>query len=159
MAKITVVLDVDVVTDHLRVIKNFKAVQLNQQDGHKVFQSISVDEIGFELVCTNSNAEMSFIFSSKDGKKGSSLAVAAAVEGPGLSMTCKGTFSVNLRRGADDVLKNLGDALDLRLRAVVGKGGMYSRGGFTAPIKNGDFDQQSTDWKKDFPMVTQYSIK
>jgi hypothetical protein len=68
-------------------------------------------------------------------------------------------FSITLRRGADGMLKDLGDALDLRLRGVIGKGGLYARGGFTAPVAGGDFEQKTVNWKESFPKITDYTIK
>ena len=67
-----------------------------------------------------------------------------------------GQFSRTLRRGADSVLKEMGEDLDLRLRGVTWKGGFYN--GFTAPVLGGDFAQKSQVWRDSFPRVDRYSI-
>lgn len=159
MAKLNLTLDVELVTDALRIQRDFEEAILSRQEAEEMLSRLPPEDIGVEIVSTNADAEMSIPISRKEGKKGAVLEVAISTEGPGLSVTCKGDFSVALRRGADSILKDLGDALDLRLRAVVGKGGMYARGGFTAPIKGSDFEQETPDWKYKLPIISHHTIK
>jgi len=140
-------------------MKDFEETTLNKEEASAMISRLEADDIGFEIVSANANAEMSIPVSRKEGKKGSILNVSISPDGPGLSLTCKGEFSITLRRGADSMLKDLGNALDLRLRGVIGKGGLYARGGFTAPVAGGDFEQKTVNWKESFPKITDYTIK
>lgn len=159
MAKLNVAIDVEFVTDALLIRRDSERAILSRQETEQILSGLSPEDIGVEIVSTNADAGMSIPISLKDGKKGAILEVTLSADGAGLFLRCKGNFSVTLRRGADSLLKDLGDALDLRLRAVIGKGGYYGRGGFTAPVRGSDFDQETTDWKNKLPAISNFGIK
>ena len=157
MAKLYVEVDLTFETEPLLVDEDFSEVQLDYDAGHTKFNSVDPEELEFEVVCANPDAEMSFLFRPKNGNKGSIFNVKYNPEAPGLLVEFKGNYSVTLRSGADTLLKKYEDTLDLRLRAVTWKGGAYM--GFAAILRGGDYEQQSDNWRETFPKITNYSLK
>lgn len=130
---------------------------LDFEKGRKLFKSIDPEELEFEIISTNEDAECALLFSHKNGKKGSVFEVNHKENNPGLFVSISGSFSLLLRRGADTDLKKLGSELDLRLRAVTWKGGAYM--GFAAIIEGGDYEQSTGGWRETFPKIANFSIK
>lgn len=156
MAKLNIELDLKFTTSALIVLEDFEEKNLDAKASIELLDSISIEDLRFEVVSTNEDAEMSIEFSSKDGKRNAVFEVCSNGDDPGLRVKINGQFSRTLRRGADSVLKEMGENLDLRLRGVTWKGGFYN--GFTAPVLGGDFAQKSQVWRDSFPRVDRYSI-
>lgn len=157
MAKLIVEVDLTFNTDALLVDEDFSEVHLDYDAGRSKFESTDYQELEFELISTHPEAEAAFLFKPKDGDKASVFKVQYNSNAPGLFVELKGTFSVNLRSGVDQLLKEYQDSLDLRLRAVTWKGGAYM--GFAAIVTGGDYEQQSDNWRETFPAITNYSIR
>lgn len=157
MAKLNLVMDIDFITSALIVVDDDGQKNLDSAAGLALLNGISKEDLSFEVVSTNEGSEMSVQFSLKDGKKGSVFEVALNGEGPGLSVKISGQYGRTLRKGADTLLKELGDSLDLRLRGVTWKGGYYY--GFSAPVLGGDFFQDSDGWKETFPKIDRFTVK
>jgi hypothetical protein len=157
MAILTVKVDFSLSTEALLVTKDSYRVSLSGDDGLKYFLSVPGNEVQLEIVSTNEGAEASFPFGLEDAKKGAILEISPRQDGAGLSLRASGVFSIKLRKGADEMLKNFGSNLDLRLRAVIWNGGYYR--GFSAPIAGGDYEQVGSDWARTFPAVREFSVK
>jgi hypothetical protein len=157
MANLIIDVDFSVETENLRITKDFEEVKLDKKEGEEFFSNINADEIKFEVISTNDDADASFSFGIEDGKKGAIMKVEPLASAAGLQLHTKGEFSVKLRKGADAMLKNLGPNLDLRLRAVTWKGGSYM--GFAAPLRSGDYEQESDGWRDSFPKIEKFLIK
>lgn len=158
MAKLNLEMDIEFTTAALIVVdEDGQEKNLDAGSGLDLLNGISVEDLSFEVVSTNKGSEMSVQFSIKDGKKNSVFEVSPNGENPGLRVKILGQFSRVLRKGADSLLKELGETLDLRLRAVTWKGGSYY--GFSAPVLDGDFNQFSDSWYETFPKINHFSIK
>jgi len=157
MAKLIIDVDFSVETENLRITKDFEEVKLDKKEGEKFFSNINAAEIKFEVISTNDDADASFSFGIEDGKKGAIMKVEPLASAAGLQLHAKGEFSVKLRKGVDTMLKNLGPNLDLRLRAVTWKDGIYM--GFAAPLRSGDYEQESDGWRDSFPKIEKFLIK
>jgi hypothetical protein len=158
MAKLNLEMDIEFTTAALIVVdEGGQEKNLDSGSGIDLLNGISVEDLSFEVVSTNKGSEMSVQFSIKDGKKGSVFEVSPNGENPGLRVKILGKFSRALRKGADAELKELGETLDLRLRAVTWKGGYYN--GFSAPVLGGDFSQVSESWYETFPKINRFSVK
>jgi len=157
MSKLTVTLDLNFNTSALLINEDFNNVNLNEIRQTDLLSKISIDDIQFEIVSTNPSAGLSFPVSRKHGKKGFVFDISNRKDGPGLDVTIKGNYAVSLRTGADQMLLDLGDKLDLRVLAVIWKGGYYN--GFSAYVEGGDHEQKSGNWQETFPKVDQFSIK
>ena len=156
MAKLIIKVDVTFKTDALLVDEDFSDVHLDYDAGRAKFEATDYQELEFEVISTHPEAEVAFLFKPKDGDKGSVFTVQYNPDTPGLYVELRGTYSVKLRAGADKLLKQYQDSLDLRLRAVTWKGGAYK--GFAAIVHGGDYEQQSDNWRETFPPITDYSI-
>lgn len=157
MADLIIDIDFSLETENLRIRKNSEEVKLDLEEGKKYFSSVPSEEVKFEVVSTNDDAEVGLWFGIENGKKGAFLDVRPLSSAAGLMLQAKGKFSVRLRKGADTLLKNLGADLDLRLRAVTWKDGSYR--GFCAPLKLGDYEQKNAGWRESFPKVDKFLIK
>lgn len=157
MAKLNLEMNIEFTTAALIVVDDDGQKNLDLASGIALLNSISKEDLSFEVVSTNQGSEMSVQFSSKDGKKGSLFDVAPNNENPGLRVKISGQYSRTLRKGADTLLKELGDSLDLRLRGVTWKGGYYY--GFSAPVLGGDFFQETDGWQETFPRMERFSVK
>jgi len=157
MAKLIIDVDFSVETENLRITKDFEEVKLDKKEGEEFFSNINADEIKFEVISTNDDADASFSFGIEDGKKGAIMKVEPLASAAGLQLHAKGEFSVKLRKGVDTMLKNLGPNLDLRLRAVTWKDGIYM--GFAAPLRSGDYEQERDGWRESFPKSEKFLIK
>jgi hypothetical protein len=159
MPKLTVKIDSTFKTMPLQVHdkKLFKKVFLDAEAGAKLFATVPAEELEFEVVSTNEGADASFPFSAKCAKKGAIFEIALADGGKGLDVTIKGEFVVSLRAGVAQVLNKVAESLDLRIRGVIWKGGYYQ--GFTAWVKDSDYEQNTPEYAETFPKVSFYSIK
>lgn len=157
MAKLIVKVDLTFQTDALLVDEDFSEVHLDYDTGRSKLEATDHQELEFEVISTHPEAEVAFLFKPKDGGKDSVFKVQYNSDKPGICVELKGTFSVNLRSGVDQFLKEYQDNLDLRLRAVTWKGGAYM--GFAAIVSGGDYEQQSDNWRETFPEITNYSIR
>jgi hypothetical protein len=157
VSKLKMVLDLTFKTSALTVTEDFKQTNLNEKGQNELLQKIDIDDIQFEIISTNPSADLSFPASRKNGKKTDIFEVSNRVDGAGLDVKIKGTYSVSLRSGAGEMLAELGETLDLRVRAVIWKGGYYN--GFSAYVEGGDHEQKSDNWQETFPKVDQFSIK
>lgn len=159
MAKLTVVLETKFKTDPLRVRdkKTFKEVTLGAAEAAKFFAKVPKEELEFDIVSTNEDAEASFPYQAKHGKKGAVLHISPPDDEGRLAVEITGEFTVDLRAGVSGMLKPLGKQLDLRLRGVMWKGGAYN--GFMAPVQGGDYDQDSEKWADTFPTVSSFLLK
>jgi hypothetical protein len=136
--------------------KSFEEVFLATKKSCEFFSKVPKDELTFEVVSTNEDAEASFPFGIKDGGPNSSFDVTQLADGS-LEAKIKGEFSLTMRAGADKALRAVGKKLDLRVRGVMWKGGAYN--GFMAWVKDSDYEQNSARWFETFPEVHQFSIK
>jgi len=102
-------------------------------------------------------SDASFPFSAKSGKKGAIFQVALVDGGKALETTIQGEFVVSLRAGVAQVLNKVAGPLDLRIRGVIWKGGYYQ--GFTAWVKDSDYEQNTPGYAETFPRVQSYIIK
>lgn len=143
---------------HIETRGGFREKFLNASSGVEFFDRIPLEELGFEVVSTNKGAEVSIGFSKKDGKKGAIFEVSNIIDAPGLHVRIVGGFSRLLRRGADTMLKELGNNLDLRVRTITGKAGSYIDG-FSAPVSGGDYEQETQNWPATFPKIDRFEIK
>lgn len=157
MAKVVVDVDLNFNTGALLVDEDFSEVHLDYDAGRSKFEATDYQELEFEIISTHPEAEVAFLFKAKDGDKHSIFKVQYNSVAPGLCVELKGTLSQNLRDGAEEILKEYQDNLDLRLRAVTWKGGAYM--GFAAIVSGGDYEQQSDNWRETFPAITNYSIR
>jgi len=124
----------------------------------KLFRSIDAMKVGVEVVSTNKDAEMSFVFNQSGmKKKGAICEIEIRDDGNGLSCTIDAKFEVTLRSGVAPLLKKPGKKLDLRLRGVTGNDGVWS--GFFARVAGGDLEQTAKNWKTTFPKIREFSIK
>ena len=121
------------------------------------FSKVPTDELTFDVVSTNEDAEASFPFSLANGKKGAIFDVKLVDDGKFLEAKIAGDFSVDLRSGVAGMLKGVGDQLDLRIRGVMWRGGAYK--GFMASVAGGDFEQESDKWAETFPKIASFSVK
>ena len=112
MAKLIVEVDLTFNTDALLVDEDFSEVHLDYDAGRSKFESTDYQELEFELISTHPEAEAAFLFKPKDGDKASVFKVQYNSDAPGLFVELKGTFSVNLRSGVDQLLKEYQDSLD-----------------------------------------------
>ena len=159
MAKLNVNVDVQFMTNALLVTdkESFEEVSLDAAKGKAFFSKVPTDELAFEVVSTNEDAEASFPFSLANGKKGAIFDIKLVDDGKCLEAKIVGDFSVDLRSGVAGMLKGVGDHLDLRIRGVMWKGGAYK--GFMASVAGGDFKQESDKWAETFPKITSFSVK
>lgn len=158
MAKLNLDMDIEFTTAALIVVDDDgQQKDLDSISGMELLSRVPVEDISFEVVSTNDGSEMSVQFSTKDGKKGAVFEVAPNGENPGLRVKICGQYARALRKGADTLLKELGESLDLRLLGVTWKGGYYY--GFSAPVLGGDFFQESDGWQETFPKIDRFSVK
>ena len=101
MAKLNVNIDVQFKTNALLITdkESFEEVSLDAPKGKAFFLKVPTDELTFELVSTNEDAEASFPFSLKSGKKGAIFDVQLVDDGKCLEAKIVGEFSVDLRSG------------------------------------------------------------
>ena len=154
MAKLEIELELDFETKVLLVDEDFNEIFLDYENGRAKFEAVEQSELEFEVCSTNEDAEMSLFFKEKDGKKGSIFHVEYKADEPGLSAKLSGSYSISLRSGADSLLKEHGEGLDLRLRAVTWKGGAYN--GFAAVVEGGDYEQEGENWQETFPKIENF---
>lgn len=158
MAKLEIQLDVEFETEALLVDdEEAGEIYLDFEKGRDKFQSIKEEELELDIISSNEDAELAFLFKKAHGKKGSVFNIEHKKNNPGLSAKISGTFSISLRAGADSMLKSAGELLDLRLRGVTWKGGSYM--GFAAVVEGGDYDQKDTNWRDTFPKIGIFKIK
>jgi hypothetical protein len=157
--KLTVKAEIEFSTRPLLITDKdtFEEISLDGKAGALFFKKIPYDELCFEVVSTNEDAEASFPFFLSNGKKGAIFDVALSKEGTSLDVKISGEFSVDLRAGVGKVLQACGSDLDLRVRGVMWKGGSYN--GFMASVTGGDFEQERDDWRSSFPRIADFSVK
>ncbi len=98
-----------------------------------IFAKTDTETLGVEVVMVNEDQVITFVFDGKCAKKDSSLKVSPIPDGSGFEAEVSGTYEVKLRTGAAPILKEYGDNLDLRIRAITSKGGEWS--GFISYIE------------------------
>ena len=157
MAELEIELKLEFETKALLVNEDFNEIFLDYENGLAKFEAIEQSELEFEVCSTNEDAEMALFFKEKDGKKGSIFHAEYKMDAPGLSINLSGSYSISLRSGADSLLKEHGEELDLRLRAVTWKGGAYN--GFAAVVEGGDYEQEGENWQETFPKIENFKIK
>jgi hypothetical protein len=157
LAKLNISVDAKFVTTPLRVTEEFKDFFLDAKRGREFFEKIDLEELQFDVVSTNPEIEASFPFSAKMGKKNSRFSVSMPEGADYLEVDLFGDFSVSVRAGVAPRLQACGDKLDLRIVAVIWKGGYYR--GFSAYVKGADFEQKSENWKDGFPKISSWGIK
>jgi len=158
MAKLEIQLDVEFETEALLVDdEEAGEIYLDFEKGRDKFQSIKKEELELDIISTNEESGLAFLFRKTHGKKGSVFNVEYKTDKPGLSAKISGTYSISLRAGADSMLKGEGEQLDLRLRGITWKGGSYM--GFGAVVEGGDYDQKSANWRETFPKIDTFKIK
>jgi len=157
MANLNLMLNLNLLTGGMVVTRDFKSQTLSPSEGEALFSKTPIEEIKLELISSNEGAGASFDIGLEHRKKGAVLEFAKRPGSDGLSVRASGEFSVKLRKGADTMLKELGENLDLRVRAVTWKGGYYR--GFSAPIEGGDFSAKSDGWELTFPRIEKFQVK
>ncbi len=143
---------------HIETRGRFREKLLDASSGVEFFDRIPLEELGFEVISTNKGGGVAINFFKIDGKKGALFEVNNNIDSPGLHVKIVGRFSKLLRRGADTMLKELGSNLDLRVRAIEGKGGSYIDG-FCAPVLGGDYEQETQNWPATFPKIDHFEVK
>lgn len=144
-------------TTNLIITEEFTTVILDKEQSEALFKKTPIAELKIELITANEDAEMSFQIGEDDFKKGGKIEYSLRTDAAGLFVSIDGEFSIKLRKGADVLLKKLGNDLDVRIRAVTWKGGYYQ--GFSAPVEGGDFAAEKDSWEKTFPRVMTITIK
>ena len=157
LAKLNISVDTKFVTMPLQVTEDFKRVFLDAKKGRAFFEKVAAEDLEFDVVSTNKDLEAAFPFSAKLGKKNSKFVVSMPEDADHLEVEIVGDFSVSVRAGVGPRLQELGDSLDLRIRAVTWKGGYYR--GFSAWVKDADFEQTTGNWRETFPKVSSWSLK
>ena len=92
----------------------------------RIFSKTDPETLGVEVVMVNDGREIVFVFDGKCEKKDCSLKVVALADGSGLAAEISGTYEVKLRVGVAPSLREYGDNLDLRIRAITSNGGEWS---------------------------------
>jgi len=133
------------------------AVFLDRVAATALFAKIAPDELEFEVVSTSEGAEASFPFAAKSGKKGSRFEVVLVNDGEALDVVIAGEFSVSVRSGVVGLFKESLVPIDFRIRGVIWKGGYFN--GFTAWVKDSDYDQIRENYAETFPRVESYLLK
>lgn len=113
--------------------QNEKSYKNQGPDLLRIFSKTNPETLGVEVVMVNDDHEITFVFDGKCGKKDAALKVSALPDGSGLEAEVSGTYEVKLRTGAAPILKEYGDNLDLRIRAITSNGGEWS--GFISYIQ------------------------
>jgi hypothetical protein len=159
MAKLIINLDLIFQTNPLLVHdkESFEDISLDGRRGKAFFEKIPSNELTFEVISTNEDAELSFPFALNNGKKGAIFNVEMIRDGESLETKISGDFLIDLRSGVGPLLKKFGENLDLRIRGVMWKGGSYN--GFMAYIKGSYFGQESQNWIDTFPKVEIFMVK
>ena len=125
MAKLLVHFSHKIVTGAL-YSQNEKSYENHGPKLLSIFSKTNPETLGIEVVMVNEDHEIVFVFDSKCEKKDCSLKVLALPDGSGLEAEISGTYEVKLRVGVPPILREYGDNLDLRIRAITSNGGEWS---------------------------------
>ena len=159
MPKLAVNITQDILTGPLSV-KNYETFEIELLTGKKLqkyMEGVDLCDIGFEIISTNEEHEISFNFNKKDGKKGASIDLRVKDDLSGLEVGINGTFEVKLRAGVAPTLQEMGESLDLRLCCVTYKGGY--RTGFSAYRQGSDANTAIQAYQTISPKIDEFKIK
>lgn len=125
MPKLVVYFDNKIITGSL-YSQNEKSYKNQGNNLLGIFSKTNPETLGVEVVMVNKGHEIVFVFDKKCEKKDCSLKVLTLPDGSGLEAEISGTYEVKLRVGVAPILREYGDNLDLRIRAITSNGGEWS---------------------------------
>lgn len=161
MAKLVVKVSQKFVTGPLYVYNNetFKNDILLGEELIKMLSGCDASRYGFEAVTINKDHQVSFVFDTTCGKKGSFIDLKPTSDSSGLDVNIEGEFSVKLRSGVAPVLQSFWDKMDLRIWAATYNGSRWN--GFSAYAKGINIDDNKEIWmyKKYMLKINDVSLK
>jgi hypothetical protein len=160
MAKLSITLDVDCITDRSMVSEDYSAKQIEVDRLFELCEKMDKSKLGLLVGATSDEYQVDFLFYPKCKGKASILTIDARGDGKGFEVKAKGEFmSQPLKAGVVKYLEPVMNQLDLRLKAVIYDGGMYSGAdGLTSWMEGGDYEEITESWARTFPLVSEWKF-
>jgi len=160
MAKLLVNLNSTFKTDRPTIYEDFMDVVVDRDRFMEQYSKMDPAKLGLSIASTNEGHQVDILFYPKTKSKAATLKIEPRQDGTGFEVSAVGEFtSPTLKAGVIKYLEPVINELDLRIKAVVYEGGLYSGAdGLTSWVEGGDYEETSEKWAESFPSPLEWKI-